>query len=714
MKARILKYCVFILALFAMLVAIALPVRAESDTVIHVYIYHDYYVPYMPGADNCYGVYRIIGSRGYQEISELAVSRHVQRGKLPGSEGIKIPANTDYVGQYHDTRTLYRDDVFLFTAFQITAGPFEEIIYSGRYVYHHIKTYYFEAPYSVAGYMADFSPITGSNAYTSTGRPWLIAADTDTIKRYMPSYTPIMITPNFPGAAALSKVSYRSWKTLDSGNVTTKDWAYISKIEQKSISEQKQKYGGRRGGTYSYILTTNPSNDTVKDMIGWWSPWAYELLATVDDIRENGEIDEQQSYDKVELKLTNEDKAAGITAIPQELINALQWDKLSIYYDQSTIDAYLYGAPQNGSTPILGSTSRVWRYREVPTLKNIEAVYKDVSDRIIEASRTGKTVPMPWTPGAGALDMLQGGTAGYWHVPKAGLLENKSMSLISFDPEFLGQSPFHRAQSNLYGNGNRKSPTLSGITDPFESMNTFLGSNNASENNNFLSAFNRRISASPFKYGYLNIKKQNGYEYAPALWNDPYMPGDADTSSIWYWWSRNYTPFYKQIAPLVSLGSGMALFDADDTTAWSRGIQRQRLPQLVMRKNVNINTTELYPISTQNSIKSRNLPEIGSYTDNAGKVHKNAVNYVSEYKKAKPIDYGSVTLKGHNSFTFLSPLSVRYYPANLSAISTIKKAFPFLDQSIKIPDSSTHKKLWEIFDRQIESSGINKSPVEWN
>ena len=299
MKAKILKYCVFILALFAVLDAIALPVRAESDTVIHVYIYHDYYVPYMPGADNCYGVYRIIGSRGYQEISELAVSRHVQGGKLPGSEGIKIPANTDYVGQYHDTRTLYRDDVFLFTAFQITAGPFEEIIYSGRYVYHHIKTYYFEAPYSVAGYMADFSPITGSNAYTSTGRPWLIAADTDTIKRYMPSYTPIMITPNFPGAAALSKVSYRSWKTLDSGNVTTKDWAYISKIEQKSISEQKQKYGGRRGGTYSYILTTNPSNDTVKDMIGWWSPWAYELLATVDDIRENGEIDEQQSYDKV-------------------------------------------------------------------------------------------------------------------------------------------------------------------------------------------------------------------------------------------------------------------------------------------------------------------------------------------------------------------------------------------------------------------------------
>lgn len=704
------------LFLFALLLSYSFifvqPASADSDHIIHVYIYHDYYVPYMPGADNCYGVYRIVGSRGYQEISEVSVSRYVQAGKLPGSEDTTVPNGTDYVGQYHDARTLYRDDVFLFTSFQITAGPFEEIIWSGNYVYHHIKTYYFEAPYSVAGYMADFSPITGSSAYNETGRPWLIAADLSVIKQYMPDFEPVMVTPNFPGASALAGVSYADWKLLSSGKVTSNDWGYISKVTDSSDSNSRG-YSRRSGRRYSYILTTNPANDSIKDIVGWWSPWAYEMLATVDDIRENGEIDEQQPYDELKLELTDEDRQAGITSIPQALINALKWDRPTIYYDESTINAYIYGAPQSGSVPSLGSTSHVWRYRMSPTLKGTEAIYREVSDKIIDAAKEGKSVPMPWTAGTGALDTLQGSTPGYWHVPKAGSLENKSMSIISFDPEFLGQTPFHRAQSNLYSYGDRNAPTLAGISDSYKSMSSFLGTS-VGEKTNFLPAFNNKILRSPFKYGSLNIQSKNGYKYSSAVWNDPYMPGDSDTSSIWYWWSRNYSPFYKYIAPLSAVHSGMTLFDADDTTGWDRGIQRVRLPQMVHTDVSDINTTKTYSTSTQSSIKSRNISDIGSYTDYSGKAQQNKVNYVSEYKKAKPVDYGSVTLKGFNNTTVLSPMSVRYYPADINSLSSIRKAFPFLGTSISVPDMSKHNTLWKMFDRNMSFSGINKAPVEWD
>lgn len=694
---------VFIFAFIVVITGSAVKSYAESDATIHVYIYHDYYVPYMPGADNCYGVYRIVGSRGYQNIAELAVSRTTQAGKLPGSDSITIPEGTDYVGQYQDTRSLYRDDVFVFTSFQITAGPFEEIITSGRYIYHHIKTYYFEAPYAVVGYMADFSPVSGSSAYTTTGRPWLIAADLNTILTYMPTYDATLTTPNYPGSSSLASVSYASWKTLESGNVTSNDWAYISKSTNSGTSGRR--YYGRASQRYSYILTANPTNDRVKDIVGWWSPWAYEILQTVDDIRKNGEIDEKQSYDEFEIKLTATDIASGITTIPSALLTAMEWDTVSIYYDESTIDGYMYGTPLT-NTPSLGSTSQVWRYTGVPTLDNINTAYQEVSNSIIEAAQDGESVEMPWTAGSGALDALQGSVVGFFHAPKAVSLENKSMSLVTFDPEFIGQYPFHRAQYSLYSSGDRSTPTLGGYTDSLKSMSAFLGTT-VTESTNYLSAFTRKISSSPFKYG-LSISTSNSYEYTSNdIWNDPYMPGDTDISDIWYWWRNNYRDFYDEIVPLMAVGSGMTLFDVSGATGWSRGIQRKRYPQIILDKDVNLNTTKTFSTSTQTELKSRDLSDISTYTTVSGEVMTNNVSYISDYKDTDTVDYGSVTIKGNHSFVCVSPMSVRYYPGNYNALSSIKQAFPFLGTSIALPDMTTHQTLWETFDTEMSSAGIN-------
>lgn len=694
----------FIFAFIVVIAGSAVKSYAEDST-IHVYIYHDYYVPYMPGADNCYGVYRIVGSRGYQNISELAVSRTTQAGKLPGSDSVSIPESTDYVGQYQDTRSLYRDDVFVFTSFQITAGPFEEITMSGNVIYHHIKTYYFEAPYAVVGYMADFSPVTGSSAYTTTGRPWLIAADLKTILTYMPTYDATLTTPNYPGSSSLASVSYADWKTLGSGNVTSNDWAYISRSTYTgtygrifSIRNNNQRY--------SYILTANPTNASVKDIVGWWSPWAYEILQTVNDIRENGEIDAQQSYDEFEITLTATDIAAGITTVPSELLAAMEWDKVSIYYDESTIDGYMYGTPLT-NTPALGSTSQVWRYTGTPTLDNINTAYQEVSNLIIEAAQEGQSVAMPWTAGTGTLDSLQGSVVGFFHVPKAGSLENKSMSILTFDPEFIGQYPFHRAQYSLYSSGNRSTPTLGGYTESLKSMSAFLGTT-VSENSNYLSAFTRKISSSPFKYG-LSISTRNSYEYTSNdIWNDPYMPGDSDTSDIWYWWRNNNRDFYNEIVPLMAVGSGMTLFDVSGATGWERGIQRKRYPQIILDKDVNLNTTKTFSTSTQTELKSRDLSDISTYTTVSGEVMTNNVSYISDYKNTDPVDYGSVTISGNHSFVCVSPMSVRYYPGNYGALSSIKQVFPFLGSSITLPDMTTHETLWEKFDTEMSSAGIDK------
>ena len=59
-------------------------------------------------------------------------------------------------------------------------------------------------------------------------------------------------------------------------------------------------------------------------------------------------------------------------------------------------------------------------------------------------------------------------------------------------------------------------------------------------------------------------------------------------------------------------------------------------------------------------------------------------------------------------------MSVRYYPADINSLSSIRKAFPFLGTSISVPDMSKHNTLWKMFDRNMSFSGINKAPVEWD
>lgn len=668
------------------------PACAESDSVIHVYIYHDYYVPYMPGADDCYGAYRIIGSRGSQYVSELTLARSAKPGALPGAEGVSIPEGTDYVAAYQDARQLFRDDVLVFTSFQVKAGPFEEIEQAGRYVYHHIKSYYFETPYSVVGYTADFSPVAGSAAYSETGRPWLVAADQEKIKLYMPSFEPLMLLPNFPGSAALSRVSYKSWRAGPEG-APEGCWAYISRSAGAASGSGWNSY--RRGGRILYILTTNPYNDAVKDHVGWWEPWAIEMLSSVDDARENGEADDRQDYD--EPVLDDPDGPAG-GGVPAELAAALEWDRPSIYYDESTVNSYLYAAPLKQTAFLEGGLPA---FPWAPTLDAVGEAYEDAAGRILDAALAGNDVPMPWTPGSGALDALQSQTAGYWHVPKAGVLENKSMSILTHDPEFLGQAPFHRAQSKLYRLGKKDGAVLAGQTEAEESMSAFLGLRGA-PSGDYLAAFRRKVSAAPFKYGAWKVRTSpSGVEYTDEVWTDPYSERayGGETGGVWRWWARNYRPFYDAISPLCSLGDGYTFF-GDAGADWSGSVFRRRLPQVQKHGDTAIETVKSFPVSVQNSVKSRSFKDVPSYTDRAGGVKNNSVQYVSGYKKLGPADYGSVSLSGRDLYSVVSPLAVWYYPARGAALGEAKKTFPFLGAQIKLPDYSAHLALWSAFDKE--------------
>lgn len=682
---------------------------AESgDNIIRVYIYHDYYVPYVQGMDNVYGAYRIISSIGEQNVSVLGLRKTSKPGDFgEGTDNLLPERLTEDMSSYYDARTVQRDDVFVFT--QIPETPdavVRERHLSGRYEYIITHSYYYEYPVAVAGYSIDMNPVYGSSAVDQNGSPWAVALDENIMKTYMPEFERRMLLPNFNGASPRGTVV----KSSPSAGPYLRQPVSKNHITTASNSTGSVSSIRGRGGRYSHILSLAPNEPANVDFIGWWNIFSQSVLSSVEDLRANIDDtkDSKQQYDNT---------------IPPPSVNATAQDireykmltdatSASIYFEPSDFNNYKFGERMLYS----GTPRNLWYFSGYPGYNAAYGLWHDKSIAVREKIEKGTADGCPNGSGL-ALASLSTSTPGLWNVPRADKLENASVVVYSHDPDMLGIYPFAKAVSDLYYRGKYKSPVLSDAMsqrspDPYESLSEFIKTPVA-KGSNFTGAFRNRITSSPFK-GALAVT--GGLE----AWTEPWLPTEQPDGSIWNYWYNKDLPLYRQAVAASSIRIGTSISGIEGVTAWNKGVENRRSQKVVMQRVTDINRTGNnalnYSIQKQRELKGRNIADEVTYSTYAGKTEKNAVDYVKTLKSAKENDYGVIELKGQDSIAFAYNPSVKYFPVHvIGKMGTLQRSFPYIGKLIRNPDYTRHNEVLKIFPYDApEKAGLNLKPPVWD
>lgn len=162
---------------------VSLPAFADQDNYSQPYgpdeaVYHDrdFYIPYMPGAKDCYGAYRLISHTATYNISKIA-------GTLDYTLNEPVmQKSSKRVNDIFQTIDMIRSDVVVFTNFGVVETK-TRTEYSGDTAYVYRDTYHYETPFFVLGYYLDTSPAFGSSVVSDVGRPYFIAMNIENMTK---------------------------------------------------------------------------------------------------------------------------------------------------------------------------------------------------------------------------------------------------------------------------------------------------------------------------------------------------------------------------------------------------------------------------------------------------------------------------------------------------------------------------------------------------
>lgn len=258
----------------------------NGNDIVYIDVYHHYYIPFMTGADNCYGAYRIVSSRGHGDnflsVGEDTLTTSSYDLKRLG-EGYKKPAQPKSQGwsvgnytqsvnftpdlktkpvvitraTYLDSRTVRRDDVTVLTDFAIVDEAPPEYDYQGNICYIHHRFYHYETPQTVLGEVVDMNPIYGSVIWKLNQGTEQIALSRREILTY------------FQGVGNEADFS----KFLLPGYVGINARSYGKIVKQKQIKPYH----------FFYILSMN---ETQPEAIGWWEMFTEPTLQYIRLIRD--------------------------------------------------------------------------------------------------------------------------------------------------------------------------------------------------------------------------------------------------------------------------------------------------------------------------------------------------------------------------------------------------------------------------------------------
>ena len=214
-------------------------VRDDRNIPIRGNVYHDrdFYIPYMPGAKDCYGAYRLISHTATYNISKIDGTLDYTLNEPVAQKSSKR------VNDIFQIIDMVRSDVVVFTDFFKVEK--ERQTYSGDKVY---DRYYYEVPSFIIGYYLDTSPVFGSSVISDIGRPYFVVMDIENMAK------------------------------IFKGN--TKKEAWQETIQKALINFQGTNPKGQviRKSPSKYVISQSPSHV----VLGWWEELSQEFIRSLE------------------------------------------------------------------------------------------------------------------------------------------------------------------------------------------------------------------------------------------------------------------------------------------------------------------------------------------------------------------------------------------------------------------------------------------------
>ena len=224
----------------------------------NIYYDRDFYIPYMPGAKDCYGAYRLISHAGTYNVSKITGTLDYTLNEPVTQKSSK------QVNDIFQTVDMIRSDVVVFTNFGVVETK-KRIEYFAGIPRVYYDTYYYETPFLVLGYYLDTSPTFGSSAVYDVGRPYFIAMDIENM------------TKIFDGVTE---------KEIQKSLINFQGTNPKGQIIPKGIGKQDGKLYGVASGP-DRLIRKNPRKYVVSQMpdrvvLNWWEELSQEFVKSLE------------------------------------------------------------------------------------------------------------------------------------------------------------------------------------------------------------------------------------------------------------------------------------------------------------------------------------------------------------------------------------------------------------------------------------------------
>ena len=686
---------IFLFALSALAGAIfltELPVYAEpgdgdggggDDTIIH--IYHDYYIPWPAGADNCYGAYRVAVTDGEasRNIFDGGLTRNYRGGWNFDS---KSPAPLVYS---NDTRRIRRDDLIVVTDFALGAYREEHL---GNEIHHH--TYHYETPYFFGGLSVVMSPVGGV--------PEQLSAD---------GLSHIVLTRKLAHQYFLEDISYDAFTLLlvPGFGGANPDGTIVRRA------------GG--GTHFQYILSLSPA---LPESVGWWRMLSVETMGFINKVRSNpgaytapASPSQLAELERAKNKALAEERKVNPGASAKPFDAGYTWDTPRIFYSPEMFggfkrtslqrasglrNTYSYGedfltpfemhhtwrlagdkvaaglfgnlpAPETEKVQVSMNSASGWR---IPVVTDNEPV---VIERVVSPPQAILIKP-PFTEGS-AFDSFRALSPGTWGYAGEG---PGGLSITTQDARALARWPFGYAQNELY---RKRLSTRDRLDEKATSDEAIAG------------VISRAGGVIPFSasVGAWKVPSQSvdgslaqgvpgGEEffssYEPAL----IVPGTTPAgASAWEQWAKRDRKFYDSLIPYMSTSLGLLFWEAP---GWgglymNKGIERFYRPEIFFsgtgtgRTEFGISLSDIKALGGKDSAWLASDPEYGKRYASARDRINQALDMHEKKASGKDnegweIIWGKVSREGKEHISHTVKSSIRYIPMRLSdALSGIKR-----------------------------------------
>ena len=679
--------------------------RDSGDKVIHRY--HYYYIPYQPGAVNCYGVYRVLGNYTNQALDVEAGDNYRQIKDFADNKIVKFTQKSAFYSSYND---ITRGDLFVFTDFLAQAQRTDVHSNGSATVYDHYYFYY-ETPLAVVGETIVTSPLFGVETVDNQTRT-IIAVDRNLMKKYSSGLSDSdlikVILPQFDGANPRGSLVRNKW--LDSTHEVG-------------------------------IFSLSKDHDAG---VGWWDLFSQAVLKHIDDIRKNPKdyfrrptADDLKGLQETKQYIESQSKQNGEDAT-RSLLMAVNWNSITSAQTMDSLLRYVY---KNYAKSVDGS---LWAYYftdflDEAKVSNLwERGAKKIADSVwnkagirdvlyggeeVPPVSIGKTfggykakpaqpskdyylgtpqdilVNAPW--GTDATDYLVPHHLGFWSAREPYNKYNFSNDFIfiSCDPAYVGRWLWQKAQYMLYEQNKSKWMTRSKTDGKVWGA---LAGNDADRMFAVLTG----------------IKGKNAF-----VWTEPYSPmGNNPQEKIWHSIYNIDRGLWKAMFPYMSLKfhpvfASMFKQVPGGYLSWKTALQRSYAPQVISSWDSDLSVKKPSVGMDEKRMKEISRSGISSLMGADGNKYISAFkDSVSKNGFSEAFKTTKVTFAGRNRITLASQADLLIVPSDGGkAMNWFLNQWPlrslFTQKILATPDLSQHKQMvwqhWDVSNDIKSGSGIS-------